>query len=89
MVSGPRLTVLTDVGLLELRRRGSVRRRTSRRSSRSGTAADRHGRILLFLPAKGLTCGENSSHLAEVYGAEVSKQTISTITDLVMEDTVE
>lgn len=32
-------------------------------------------------PAKGLTHAEISAHLAEVYGASVSKQTISTITD--------
>ncbi|QCX82289.1 hypothetical protein C9F11_43555 (plasmid) [Streptomyces sp. YIM 121038] len=30
---------------------------------------------------KGFTYGEMSAHLAEVYGAEVSKSTISTITD--------
>jgi putative transposase len=33
----------------------------------------------------GLTTGEISAHLAEVYGAEVSRQTISTITDKVVE----
>jgi len=37
------------------------------------------------LSAKGLTHGEIAAHLAEVYGAEVSKQTISTITDRVVE----
>jgi putative transposase len=31
------------------------------------------------LSAKGLTHGEISAHLAEIYGAEVSKQTISAI----------
>ena len=39
--------------------------------------------------AKGLTYGEIAAHLAEVYGAEVSKQTISTITDRVMEGMAE
>ncbi len=34
---------------------------------------------MISLSAKGLTTGEISAHLAEVYGAEVSKQTISTI----------
>jgi transposase-like protein len=34
------------------------------------------------------THGEISAHLAEVYGAEVSKQTISAITDRVMEGMV-
>jgi transposase-like protein len=41
--------------------------------------------MVVSLSAKGLTTGEISAHLAEVYGAEVSKTTISTITDRVME----
>ena len=41
--------------------------------------------LVISLSAKGLTHGEVSAHLAEIYGAEVSKQTISTITDRVME----
>jgi putative transposase len=36
-----------------------------------------------------LTHGEICAHLAEVYGASVSKQTISTITDRVIEGMVE
>ena len=39
----------------------------------------------MSLSAKGLTTGEISAHLAEVYGAQVSKQTISAITDRVLE----
>jgi len=38
--------------------------------------------MVLSLSAKGLTHREISAHLAEVYGAEVSKQTISTIQQL-------
>ncbi len=45
--------------------------------------------MVLSLSAKGLINGEISSHLAEVYGAEVSKRAISTITDAVMEGMVE
>ncbi|MBV9140480.1 MAG: IS256 family transposase [Pseudonocardiales bacterium] len=41
--------------------------------------------LVVSLSAKGLTHGEISAHLAEIYGAEVSKQTISTITDRVLE----
>ena len=41
--------------------------------------------IVISLSAKGLTHGEIAAHLAEVYGAEVSKQTITTITDRVMD----
>ena len=40
---------------------------------------------MISLSAKGLTHGEISAHLAEVYDAEVSKQTITAITDRVME----
>jgi len=41
--------------------------------------------VAVSLSAKGLTHGEICAHLGEIYGAEVSKQTISTITDRVME----
>jgi putative transposase len=41
--------------------------------------------LVVSLSAKGLTHGEICAHLAEIYGAEVSKQTISTITDRVLE----
>ncbi|KAA0980849.1 IS256 family transposase, partial [Pseudonocardia sp. EV170527-09] len=41
--------------------------------------------MVLSLSAKGLTTGEVQAHLAEVYGAQVSRQTISTITDKVLD----
>lgn len=41
--------------------------------------------LVISLSAKGLTHGEIAAHLAEVYGAEVSKQTITVITDRVEE----
>lgn len=44
--------------------------------------------MVLSLSAKGLTHGEISAHLAEVYGASVSKETITRITDQVMEGMV-
>ena len=44
---------------------------------------------MISLSAKGLTTGEVQAHLAEVYGAEVSRQTISTITDKVLEGMAE
>lgn len=37
--------------------------------------------IVLSLTARGLTTGEISAHFAEVYGASISKDTISKITD--------
>src|ERR1700734_734311 len=42
--------------------------------------------IVLSLYAKGLTTGEMSAHFAEIYGAPVSKETISRITDRVIEE---
>jgi putative transposase len=42
--------------------------------------------VVLSLYAKGLTTGEISAHFAEVYGASVSKETISRITDKVIEE---
>jgi putative transposase len=38
------------------------------------------------LTARGLTTGEISAHFAEVYGASVSKDTVSKITDKVVEE---
>ena len=45
--------------------------------------------LVISLSARGLTHGEIAAHLAEVYGAQVSKQTISTITDRVLEGMAE
>ena len=42
--------------------------------------------IVLSLYAKGLTTGEISAHFEEIYGASVSKETISRITDKVVEE---
>jgi len=42
--------------------------------------------MVISLAAKGLTTGEISAHLAEVYGAQGSGQTISTITDKVLDE---
>jgi transposase-like protein len=41
--------------------------------------------LVVSLSAKGLTHGEICAHLAEVYGAEVSKDRITAITDRVMD----
>ncbi len=41
---------------------------------------------MLSLYAKGLTTGEISAHFAEIYGASVSKETVSRITDKVVEE---
>jgi len=42
--------------------------------------------IVLSLYARGLTTGEISAHFAQIYGASVSKETISRITDKVIEE---
>lgn len=42
--------------------------------------------VVLSPSAKGLTCGENSVHFAEVYGTSVSVDAVSRITDRVVEE---
>ncbi|CAI7975024.1 transposase [Frankia sp. Hr75.2] len=83
-------TVLTDVGPVEIDvprdRAGSFEPAIVRKRQRRLSGVED---LVLSLSAKGLTTGEISAHLAEVYGAQVSKQTISTITDRVMEGMAE
>lgn len=83
-------TVLTDVGPVEISvprdRDGSFEPRIVAKRQKRLTGVDE---MVISLSAKGLTTGEISAHLAEVYGAQVSRQTISTITDKVMEGMVE
>ena len=45
--------------------------------------------IVLSLTARGLTTGEAAAHFDDVYGASVSKDTISKITDKVIEEMTE
>jgi putative transposase len=42
--------------------------------------------LVLSLYAKGLTTGEISAHFAEIYGASISKETVSRITDKVVDE---
>ena len=83
-------TVLTDVGPVQVRvprdSAGSFEPQIVRKRQRRLTGVDE---MVLSLSAKGLTHGEICAHLSEVYGAEVSKQTISTITDKVMDGMAE
>jgi putative transposase len=83
-------TVLTEAGPVAIDvprdRDGSfeptiVRKRQRRLEGMDG--------IVLSLSAKGLTTGEVCAHLGEVYGASVSKDTISAITDRVLEGMTE
>jgi transposase-like protein len=79
-------TVLTEVGPVELEvprdRDASFEPQLVKKRQRRLTGVDD---MVLSLSAKGLTHGEISAHLAEIYGAQVSKQAISTITDRVMD----
>ncbi|HSX99600.1 MAG TPA: IS256 family transposase [Streptomyces sp.] len=83
-------TVLTDIGPVEIDvprdREGSFEPAIVKKRQRRLTGVDE---MVLSLSAKGLTHGEISAHLAEVYGANVSKTTISTITDKVMDGMAE
>lgn len=79
-------TVTTDVGPVELEvprdRDGSFEPQIVRKRQRRLSGVDS---MVLSLSARGLTHGEICAHLAEVYGASVSKQSISAITDSVIE----
>lgn len=79
-------TVLTDIGPVEVAmprdRDGSFEPQIVRKRQRRLSGIDG---LVISLSAKGLTHGEIAAHLAEVYDAQVSKQTISTITDRVIE----
>ena len=83
-------TVLTDVGPVQVRvprdAAGTFEPQIVRKRQRRLSGVDD---LVLSLSAKGLTHGEIAAHLAEVYGTEVSKQTISTITDKVMDGMAE
>jgi transposase-like protein len=83
-------TVLTDVGPVEITvprdRDGSFEPKIVKKRQKRLTGVDE---MVISLAAKGLTTGEVQAHLAEVYGAEVSRQTISTITDKVLEGMAE
>jgi putative transposase len=83
-------TVVTDVGPVEIEvprdRAGTFEPQIVKKRQRRLEGVDE---MVLSLSARGLTHGEISAHLREVYGAEVSKQTISTITDKVIEGMAE
>ncbi|MFF7581052.1 IS256 family transposase, partial [Streptomyces sp. NPDC008061] len=83
-------TVLTEVGPVEIAvprdRDGSFEPKIVKKRQRRLTGVDE---MVISLSAKGLTTGEVQAHLAEVYGTDVSRQTISTITDKVLEGMAE
>jgi putative transposase len=79
-------TVLTEIGPVEIAvprdRDGTFEPKLVPKHSRRLTGIED---LVISLSAKGLTTGEICAHLSEVYGAQVSRQTISTITDRVLE----
>ena len=83
-------TVLTEVGPVEIDvprdRNGTFEPKLVRKRQRRLTGVDD---LVISLVAKGLTTGEVCAHLAEVYGAEVSRDTVSRITDRVLEGMAE
>jgi putative transposase len=80
-------TVATEIGEVELRiprdRNGTFEPATVPKYARrlDGLAGN-----VISLYAKGLTTGEIQSHLLEMYDTEVSRDTISRITDAILED---
>jgi len=80
-------TVKTDVGPVELLmprdREGTFEPVTVPKHVRR---LEGLGANVLSLYAKGLTTGEIQAHLAEIYDTEVSRETISKITDAVLPD---
>ena len=83
-------TVLTEVGPVQIEvprdRDGSFDPVIVRKRQRRLDGIDQ---IVLSLTARGLTTGEIAAHFAEVYGAKISKDTISRITDKVIEEMLE
>ena len=80
-------TVLTEIGPVEIEvprdLDASFQPAIVKKRQRRLTGVDQ---IVLSLSARGLTTGEISAHFAEVYGASVSRETVSKITDRVLEE---
>ncbi|WP_245601609.1 IS256 family transposase [Hamadaea tsunoensis] len=80
-------TVHTDLGPIPLKiprdRQGGFEPQIIPKHSRRVSGFNE---MILSLYAKGLTTGEIQAHLAEVYGADVSRELVSKVTDAVVED---
>ena len=83
-------TVLTEIGPVQIEvprdRDASFEPVIVRKRQRRLDGIDE---IVLSLTARGLTTGEVAAHFEEVYGAKVSRDTISKITDKVLEEMTE
>jgi transposase-like protein len=82
--------LVTDVGPVDIEvprdRDGNFEPQLVKKHQRRLTGVDE---MVISLTAKGLTTGEVAAHLAEVYGTEVSRDTISRITDRVLGEMAE
>jgi transposase-like protein len=82
-------TVTTEVGKVGLRvprdRDGSFDPKTVRKGQRR---LDGLSGNVISLYAKGMSTGDIQAHLAEIYDTDISRDTISRITDAVLEDLV-
>nr|WP_240721318.1 IS256 family transposase [Pseudarthrobacter sp. NamE5] len=83
-------TLFTEVGPVDIDvprdRAGSFEPRIVKKRQRRLDGIDE---VVLSLTARGLTTGEIAAHFDEVYGATVSKDTISRITEKVSEEMAE
>ena len=83
-------TVLTEIGPVEIEvprdREGTFDPAIVKKRQRRLNGIDE---IVLSLTARGLTTGEVAAHFEEVYGAKVSKDTISRITEKVVGEMAE
>lgn len=83
-------TVITEIGPVEIEvprdRDGTFEPLTVRKGQRRLDGVDS---MVISLTAKGLTTGEVEAHLAEVYSTDISRETISKITDRVLGDMAE
>ncbi|MFE4513106.1 IS256 family transposase [Kitasatospora sp. NPDC056783] len=82
--------MLTEIGPVEVRvprdREGSFSPRAVLPRTRRLPGLDR---LVISLTARGLSSGELVAHLAEVYGVELSRETVSAITDQVLDELAE
>jgi len=83
-------TVITEVGPVDIDvprdRDSTFEPATVKKRQRRLNGVDS---MVISLTAKGLTTGEVQAHLAETYGTDVSRETISKITDRVLDDLAE
>lgn len=83
-------TVITEIGPVDIDvprdRDSTFEPATVKKRQRRLNGVDS---MVISLIAKGLTTGEVQAHLAETYGTDVSRETISKITDRVLEDLAE